>query len=281
MSNRTCSALSLAAGEPLAGTAGRADAFLLLEVRGAWGRDALDSLAGRPGAAIQEWLGATPRSKVLLIRRPDRRNGELAAFVVTPVADEPTVRRLRLATHDDLADLDLNEGGEFVSGPLALVCGHGRRDACCARLGRPLYDALRAEFGPEELWLSTHQGGHRFAPNLLWLPDALMFGRVDPAGAVALVSELRAGRLPLPSLRGRTIFAPEAQAAEIAVRRKLGLARLADVELVSGEGGRVRLATSAGAVEVEVETWQGPPLPASCGAEPEPGFRYAVTTMRP
>ena len=91
MSVSTCSALS--AGEPLAGTAGRTDAFLLLEVRGAWERDALDSLAERPAAVIRSWLDATPRSKALLVRRPDRRGEELAAFVVR--ADAQTARRFR------------------------------------------------------------------------------------------------------------------------------------------------------------------------------------------
>ena len=271
MSDSTCSALS--AGEPLAGTAGQTDAFLLLEVRGAWERDALDSLAERPAAAIRSWLDATPRSKVLLVRRPDRRGDELAAFVVR--ADARTVRRFRLAAYDDLADLDLTGGGEPVDEPLGLVCGHGRRDACCARLGRPVYDALREELGPESLWLSSHVGGHRFAPNLLWLPEGLLFGRVEPGQAVALVEDLRAGRLPVECLRGRTTWPPEAQAAEIAVRAS----GAHEVELVSAESGRISLATPAGQVEVSVEIERGPALPPSCGADPERASRYVVTTI--
>ena len=271
MSESTCSALS--AGEPLAGTAGQTDAFLLVEVRGLWERDALDSLAERPAAAIRAWLEATLRSKALLIRRPDRRGDELAAFVVR--ADGRTARRFRLAAHDELADLNLSGGGEPVDRPLALVCGHGRRDACCARLGRPLYDELRDELDPESLWLSSHVGGHRFAPNLLWLPEGLLFGRVEPGQAAALVEELRAGRLPVECLRGRTTWPPEAQAAEIAIRTS----GAHEVGLVSAEGGRIRLATPTGEVEVTVGLERGPALPPSCGAEPERGDRYVVTTI--
>lgn len=267
----TCSALS--AGEPLAGTAGRTDAFLLLEVRGAWERDALDSLGERPRAAIRKWLEATPQSKALLIRRPDRRGDALAAFVVR--ADARTARRFRLADYDDLADLDLSAGGEPTDEPLALVCGHGRRDACCARLGRPLYDALRDELDSESLWLSSHVGGHRFAPNLLWLPDGLLFGRVEPGQAGALVEELRAGGLPVECLRGRTTWPPEAQAAEIAIRASGGH----QVGLVSAEGGRIRLVTPTGEFEVMVGIERGPALPPSCGAEAEPADRYVVTTI--
>lgn len=266
-----CSALS--AGEPLAGTAGRTDAFLLLEVRGGWERDALDSLDERPAAAVRSWLDATPRSKTLLIRRPDRRGEELAAFVVR--ADARTTRRFRLAAYDDLADLDLSDGGELVTTPFALVCAHSRRDACCARLGRPLYDALRDEFDPESLWLSSHVGGHRFAPNLLWLPDGLLFGRVGPGQAGALIEALRSGRLPVECLRGRTTWPPEAQAAEIAIRAS----GARDVELVSAEGGQVRLATRTGEVDVTVQIEVGPALPPSCGAEPERASRYVVTSI--
>ena len=63
---------SLAGGEPLAGTATVASSWLLVEVRGAWGRDAVADSGLAP--EIQEALGAFP-GKVLLIRRPDRRGG--------------------------------------------------------------------------------------------------------------------------------------------------------------------------------------------------------------
>ena len=279
MTESPCSSLSLAAGEMLAGTAGRADSFLLLEVRGAWQRDVLDGLAEQPAAAIRAWLDAKPRAKALFIRRPDRRGTPIAAFVVRATAEPPTVRRFELANYDDLLGVDLEAGGEPVSGPLALVCGHGRRDACCARLGRPLYDALREEFDPESLWLSSHQGGHRFAPNLLWLPDGLLFGRVGRDEAAALVGELRADRLSVERLRGRTAFPPEAQAAEIAVRAALGVTGLRDVELVSLEDGRVRLALPTGVVDATVEVRSGPTVPASCGAIPEQVERYVVGSI--
>ncbi len=279
MNEGTCSALSLAAAEPLAGTAGRADSFLLLEVRGAWERDALDSLAPPAASAVASWLDGTPRSKALLIRRPDRRGRELAAFVVGAAAATPTIRRFRLTGYDDLPDVDLATGGEPFAGPLALVCGHGRRDACCARLGRPLYDVLRDELDSESLWLSSHQGGHRFAPNLLWLPDGLLFGRVDPTEALSLVGALRAGRLPVEQLRGRTTFPPAAQAAEIAVRAALLVEGLRHVDLVSVEDGRVTLALPSGLVDATVEVQDGPTVPASCGKEPEQVERQVVTNI--
>lgn len=279
MADGSCSGLSRAAGEPLAGTASRADAYLLLEVDGAWHRDVLDgaSLPAAAVATVRAWLDATPRSKALFVRRPDRRRRERLVFVVDAAGAAPRVRRIRLTGHEELPEVDLERDAEPVDVRLTLVCGHGRRDRCCARLGRPLFDALAGELEPESLWLSSHQGGHRFAPNLLWLPEGLSFGRIAPKRAPELVRELAAGRVPLDVLRGRTTVSPEAQAAEIAVRQRLGLTGTGDVQIVAVEDGVVRMATADGVVEVAVERREGPALPASCGAEPEPGVRYVVT----
>ena len=69
------------------------------------------------------------------------------------------------------------------------------------------------------------------------------------APRVALAAELEAGRLPLDHLRGRTALEPEQQAAEILVRRELGLTRLDDLrhvedttfELADGRRATARL----------------------------------------
>src|SRR5258707_15360291 len=122
-------------------------------------------------------------------------------------------------------------------------------------------------------------GRHRFAPNLLWLPAGLLFGRLEPTGAVELVRELRSDRLPLQCFRGRSTFPPEAQMAEVAVRSRSGITGLREVALVSAANGRVRLATPHGEVEATVEARLGPTIPASCGATPEPVEGYVVARI--
>lgn len=64
---------------------------------------------------------------------------------MTGQAPDPWLRRGDLTDVDSLAgDLDgLAEGhapasGKSETAPLLLVCTHGRRDVCCARLGGPL-----------------------------------------------------------------------------------------------------------------------------------------------
>ena len=97
-------------------------------------------------------------------------------------------------------------GGDPVAGPIVLVCTHGRRDACCARLGLPLFDALAPHLPPERLWQSSHLGGHRFAPNVLVLPHGIQLGRIPLERAAEVAELLEDGRIPLDLYRGRTIY---------------------------------------------------------------------------
>lgn len=124
-------------------------------------------------------------------------------------------------------------GASVTSGRRYLVCTNGARDPCCAIRGPAVAQALERVL-PGQVYECSHLGGHRFAANVLVLPDALCFGRLDARTAVALAAELEAGRLPLGHLRGRTMLQPEQQAAEILVRRGLGLTGLDDVRHVEG-----------------------------------------------
>jgi hypothetical protein len=117
--------------------------------------------------------------------------------------------------------------------PRYLVCTNGARDPCCAIRGPAVASAL-AHARPGRVCECSHLGGHRFAANLLVLPDGLCFGRLDVRATLALVEELEAGRLPLEHFRGRTTLPPEAQAAEVLVRAELGLTGLGDVTPVEG-----------------------------------------------
>ena len=262
----SCSALSLAAGIPLAGTATRAERWLLLEHRAPWGRDAVDG-SGLPRDVVDRL--AAFEGRVLLIRRPGRRRGATVVFHAVTTEDGGTLRRTQLERLEDVVEVDPEADGTVLGGPLVLVCTHARRDACCGTHGVRAYNALAPHVADGRLWRSSHQGGHRFAANVLALPAAIQLGRVEPAAAGAVVASLTDGRVPLDFYRGRSLHAPAVQAADAAVRRALGADRLTDVRLVSHDGDLVRLDTPAGMVEVSVEERIGPSLPASCGGDPE------------
>ena len=260
----TCVGASVAAAEPLAGTATEGTHWLLVEVRGAWGRDAVADSGLPPEVAAA--LAAFP-GKAILVRRPDRRSG---VTVIRAEVDE-TGGVAVLQELETLADLPsaLNGGGDPVSGGIVLVCAHGRRDACCARLGRPLFSVLEPHFAPTQLWQSSHLGGHRFAPNVLVLPGGVQLGRIPVERAAEVAELLGQGRIPLDLYRGRTIYAPRVQAAEICVRTATGCDHVTDVRLVSVDGALVTFSTPSGELTAEVAEDLGPAIPVSCGAEPE------------
>ena len=271
MSER-CSDLSYAAGEQLAATATTAEHWLLVEVSGAWPRDVSDEGALPEVArhAVSGWLAGTPRSRLQFVRRPGRSAKRPVVFVVQAEEGTTETRRLELASHDDLAGADLDRDGDPVDGSLVLVCGHGTRDQCCALRGTAVYGALASRLGDEELWISSHHGGHRFAANVLVLPAALHFGRVEPDDAPFVVARALAGRIELGSYRGRTCYPTVVQAAELAVREAAGIDGVTDLRLESTDGSVVRFRSWDGAEHAAiVEEVAGPIVPASCGAEPE------------
>jgi hypothetical protein len=269
-----CADLSEAAGEPLAATATTALDWLLVEVPGAWPRDVTDdgALDAPARAAISVWQDGRPASRLLFIRRPARASPTTrAVFVATASETRTEVRRIDLENPRGLAEVDLARDGVVVDRQLVLVCGHGTRDACCALRGRAVFGALETQVPPSDLWLSSHQGGHRFAANVLVLPDAIQLGRVEAANAARVVGDALAGRIALEHYRGRTAYTTRQQAAERFVRESHELVGLSDLRLVDGAGDEVAFVDAGGnehrAVTDEVP---GPPVPASCGARAEP-----------
>jgi hypothetical protein len=273
-----CADLSLAAGESLAGTATAAERWLVLEVPGRWPRDVADlsALPETAGAAISGWLGI-PGSRLQFVRRLGGTFGRLRAFAIRAETDAGEVRRIELESYEELATLDLETAGDPVDHSLVLVCGHGSRDPCCATRGTEVYRALEERLGSDELWISSHQGGHRFAANVLVLPSGLQFGRVSPGDAPFLVARALAGRIDLGRYRGRTCFPQEVQAVESAVRAKTGIDGISELRLESAAAGVVRFRAWTGKEYVAtVRETAGPTVPASCGATPEPQRAFAV-----
>jgi len=273
MTSAYCSDLSLSSGESLAGTATTAEHWLLVEMGGSWPRDvSADGVLPAPAHdAVTRWLERTPGSRVLFIRRPGRPVGSPVAFVVRAAETTTEVRRIALERPGDLGDVEIERDGDRTDRQLVLVCGHGSRDACCARRGVAVYGALTAELGDSvELWMSSHQGGHRFAANVLVLPVGLHFGRVDPQDAERIVAGAQTGVIELACYRGRTCYPQAAQVAERVLRDAFRLDLVADLQFVGMDGGIIRFHGRDGSeYDVAVTGAQGPSVPLSCGAEPE------------
>ena len=289
MSSSTCSTLARTHREPLAGTAGQAVGYLLIEQPGSWGRHALTEsaldpeLGARLGAA-----GDTAGVKVLLTRRPGPHPATEVGrreVVLAHTGPSPWMEVCQL-TPSELAVLDpavcaapVPAGlGTAVTRPRWLVCTHAKRDRCCASLGRPVADTLGA-LHPEQTWETSHLGGHRFAATMLVLPEGLVYGELDVATAMEVVAGHLVGRVTVDHLRGRCHLSPLAQVAEVAVRRHLDLDRLDGVEVTDQplqgpepDGDAVQVAVAAGGRRLQVTIRarrDHRPRPMSCDAESE------------
>ena len=194
----------------MASAPANARAWLLAEHPGPWPEEATDAHLPAPLRKVADRAGELG-ARVQLIRRPGRRNrvATPAVFVGWTAGARPWLRRGDLTDVDALAgELDgLAEGraptfGVPTAEPLLLVCTHGRRDVCCARLGGPLARRL-ARTWPAEVWETTHVGGHRYAANLVILPHGLYYGPVDTSAALAAISAYQRGEITARGYRGR------------------------------------------------------------------------------
>jgi hypothetical protein len=230
-----CSDVSIEHAEQLAATASRVDHWLLVEYRGLWSHDALagSGLSDQVKEHLRERANARPHTKLLLVRRTHRRgHPHLAVFWGATREDGGELFHAEVEAYEDLVELDFTSPGKALGHPLLLVCTHGKHDRCCARNGRPLYQALEDQAEGGWVWQSTHVGGDRFAGNLVVLPEGLYFGRVAPGEAWPVLDEYLAGRIDLDHYRGRSCYSFTAQAAERAVREATGLTGLHDLALV-------------------------------------------------
>jgi hypothetical protein len=255
-----CSTVSAAAGESLAATASRIEHWLLVEYAGYWPYDPLDAVvfAGRLRTHLAEQLAELRNSRLFLVRRPSfRQHGRVRVVYGRTPERGARFSMVELGAHAELLQLDLvaalgdgAEGpGEPLAHPLVLVCTHGKRDACCARLGRGLCTQLHRRAEEDWIWQSSHVGGDRFAGNAVFLPEGLYYGRLDEDTAGRVLSEYEAGRVSLRGYRGRSCYPFPVQAAERRVRQETGLTGFHDLRLAS----RRRLADDRWSIDFAAE----------------------------
>jgi len=288
-----CREESIDAGEPIAGSAAaHTDVWVVLEYDRPWGKKAVpeSSLPETAKEHLMRWEKEIPGARVQLVRGDPRvsRPGRVAFFLGSSSMQGSKMVRFNLETHEAVTELDVPSlvqdvragkdipDAEVVTEPLVLVCTNGRRDACCAKWGLPIYTAL-AQIEGIDCWQTTHLGGHRFAPTLLTLPDGLCYGRLVVEDAEPLVEAILAGEVYAAdrTLRGRTCLSAAAQAAEAHWRGKTGEVKVAALEAATDEerdGGTVVTLTAGG--EEHRVTMQhrvlGPSKRPSCAKDPAP-----------
>ncbi|WP_182358905.1 sucrase ferredoxin [Tomitella gaofuii] len=293
-----CSQIS-ALDEPLPGTATHVGAWLCLEHPAPWGRDIFDGTAF--GAELTPLLKARVDDagiRLMLIRRPGRAADDAGAgravYLARSHPDHVQCARLTVDTPRDLLDVDFAWAadpaaplpGSTVTGPITLVCTHGRRDVCCAIDGRPIAAALAGAAHPtaDHVWECSHTGGHRFAPSMIVLPTGYSYGRVSAGDAAAAVRGIAGGVLPSAGLRGRSCWDQPGQAAELAVRERLAGERIPlNALTVRSDGPDARIVAHQDGRRWRIATRTEPlaPRAASCGAAPKTVAAVRVEAVAP
>ncbi|MFI1304905.1 sucrase ferredoxin [Streptomyces sioyaensis] len=312
----TCATASRESAESLTATAATARTWLLIEQTGPWGTHALtdshlDPDVGRALEAATEGTGV----RVALIRRPGRHadchgTSRRRMFLAHTAPGRAWIRTTTVTDPRATLGLDFTALGAgehhnlwepYIGEPLVLVCTNGKRDRCCALLGRPLAAELAA--GGTEAWEVTHIGGHRFSPTLFVLPYGYAYGRASAPLVKEAVEAARDGRITIDHCRGRSAWDRPGQAADLAVRELIAEDRADALDIVRTDTVRPEPAdgrTSGGsAIAGAFPTWvvtvahsdgrswrvtveqrtDGAAAPASCGAPLGPPARMAVASV--
>ncbi len=223
MQREYCAEVARAEDEPMPGSADVVDVWIMLEYVPAWGAKATaDNALAEPTRAwlqrlVDDVVARGLKPRLQLIRRPEIDH----VGVTLMIAADAQLHRIDAT---DYAALTARSLGDVLATPPSharqyFVCTNGQRDVCCARFGLPTYAALRARVG-ERVWQTTHVGGHRFAPNVLTLPRAALYGRVQPTDVDAFVDTIERDELAARWLRGRTHHRPQIQVAEVALAQR-------------------------------------------------------------
>ena len=248
----------------MAGTATRVDVWIMLEYRRAWQAKAIET--NTFDALTQRWLAQTVTdfanrgliARPQFIRRPQRSDG-IHLFVAhngqlngTQVADEKSLQQL------DLVDSPLPE----AHGPQYFVCTNAKRDLCCAKFGRPTYAAIHRAL-PDRVWQTTHVGGHRYAPNILELPSANLYGRVFANDVPEFLAITERKETAWRFLRGNCALTQVAQTAQQVLAEQYD-----SLSLLQETEDSATFATSDGVRRVSVKPDEnGLDLMPSCGKE--------------
>ena len=267
-----CSELSRTQGEPMLGTAEPVDIWLLLEYKPAWKSRAVEDngLEDETNRWLEDSLKRCAerglKARPQFIRLPDFDLGTTTLFI----ARNNALGRIEASEYDAIREVDVLASDLVpVRENVYFVCTNGQRDLCCARYGLPTFARLQELVGAR-VWQTTHLGGHRFAPNVLALPQGILYGRVDVEEVDAFVTTIESGEVSRSHVRGRSAFPPEAQFAEMQVAGRVEA-------LLDIRDDRVRFRTNLGEEEIQVRSASVPmQIVASCG-DPESKDVYPIS----
>lgn len=277
-----CSPWTQAQGVDPIGSAARFDALLLVEWPLPWPHDVseiaeLAAASAVPGVRVMTVVPRTDQGAdggVTVVHR--RRTGTNHLVGVDHRVRRGEVPDLLAAlTADPLTDHQERSSAVGDSPAEVLVCGHGRRDACCGRWGTLLHLELADRWSGVRVWRCSHTGGHRFAPTAVTLPDGRAWAYVDADLLDGVVQRTGDVHALAAHDRGTSALDQWAQVVERAVFTQVGWSWLdggmatATTEVTpDGRSATVHLTWDGGSADGVVEVTRTLPV-LVCGEPPE------------
>lgn len=305
-SAQLCSRLSRAADEQAVGSAAEASCWVVLEQDGPWGaRAAIESRLDPDFGARMDAAVTAVGGRFALMREPgahvDRHRGHRRLLIAGGPVEAPWLVHGTVERPERLLDLPVDSLGDpspakvltalpdlrIATGPVLLVCTNGKRDRCCAMVGRPVAEtAHRAR--PKQVFETTHLGGHRFATTAVMLPSGHTYARLDPQSVEQVLAEAERGLVPAvladeAHYRGRSGLTRPQQVAEHAYRvarddRRLPGPVVGEAVPIGTDHWDVRVGSGAERVGIRVARSVGDRLrPESCGKDPVPVPHWSAT----
>jgi hypothetical protein len=286
MPDTYCSLIARDAGEPLIGTATRNTCHFVMAIPKAEWLAQVEKMDGAAGE-LARLIKPLKDQAILSLRNvsPEER-GAIWLF--------PHGYRFDDLTPDDYPTLVKQALSGVITLPYTimehrttiLICTHGKRDACCAKFGTEVLNALRAQAPADiNIWEVSHLGGHRFAATLVVQPTNQWYGRLTPADVPALLNAIQNRTVLRDHYRGNANFPPPLQAAEAWGWDRQG-DQAGEIYLlnphVSGSTAQVVVAREVnGELEKTTLELQGEPLHfvASCSGEVNDRLVWHVTEV--
>jgi hypothetical protein len=236
--NQTCFNNSLQASEQIFATAPNVNFWILIEYKDFWEEKAFNNcdIDIEVKNVIRDLAGQYPKSRIQLIRNELSSKDHIKLYIAITKETERKVYEFKVESHQDILNIDFNRGlsdRNLKPEPILLVCTHGSHDKCCGEKGLELFNNLSKHEKDFEVWQTTHLGGHRFAANILILPDGIYYGRITKDNYEKIINSHLNNNLEINMLRGRCFYHPEVQAAEYYLRSELKYSYINSLNLIS------------------------------------------------
>ena len=223
---KTCSEISLDSKEQLFGTTPKVNYWILIEYNSEWEENVLKSIniSQAVKSKISELLQSREYTRLQWIKRVNNNDDLITLYFAESTELNKNLYKRQIAAYEDILRLNfknIHTDNYRSETPLLLICTHNSYDSCCGKQGFSLYKDV-CDDNYFDVWQTSHLGGHRFAPNVLLLPEGLYYGRVDSSKYETIKNDFINNQLSIEILRGRSFHDKYIQAADHYLRISIG-----------------------------------------------------------